>query len=1011
MDTGQRFTFFDYADLESDVCHQIESILSEVSKKTIELPWVVEEHKDVGTSTSVSEACEMVHHPEPVASSSSSEALISNPNPPLAIPAGQQTPYPSIACPPMSFYPPSVPPPMGLIQGPPHHAVMPTFYHPQYQPAMMFSPAHGVYYSLVAGGEAQVLQQHAMLPEARSEMGSNMYHHGSMPMPVMPMPSGMHMTSGMPVPSGMQMSSGMNMPSGMPGPSSMQMQTRGMPVQSGMHASHQRIISTMAAPVQAASHGGVSGVHQSQVTSHSGVPGMHPKPVSSATITSSLAGHSRAAVHDVATGMSDNSQPINNVPLRGTTNTETEGYTGQEPMQKHGQHLDQPSFSHHQQQGQQHQQQSQSLAVLDQSQSDKASSLVTSVPSTSPPTSVTSSDSHQSNPIIGEDAVSFTHDINKVSEKADNSKGEYGTLNNNRSVDSAGEAACQSADICLPCEGTLQITGSEVNHEAALIRKEPVNETSVINNLEHSPDDVEANAIESPTTSAGIKLESHVDGEIAKSSLTPTPPAGTSKQRVMSWASLLQNTPSATNAIVISVDSRQSAAKSACEARASTNVKDMPAIVEPPVDASTEEKSRKQLSEWLKNHQPSHRSVSLQPRGLTNRGNWCYVNATLQALLACPPFYHLLKHLPERSSNFWDTNKMPVIKSMLEFVNEFSAIQVKSIEKHSVNAKGTVRVDIKCGMSFEPVYIYKMLQDIDYEAFKHGQQEDAEEFLSCILNRLHDEMVSAIKYMDRVEGDSKASPAPGSDDLSNGNHNGDIEHTGNGDDSGADNTRWEQVRSRNRTVYNCVANGESSPVSAIFRGQICSVLHQLGQKESASLQPFFTLQLDIQSENIKSVQDALDQLVSKESLQGYTCTKSKQEVDATRRTLIEELPPVLVLHLKWFTYNKNGGLQKCMKQVDFDVDLELNKELLTGNAAKSKNSTNHRRYKLFAAVNHIGARAVGGHYTADIFHPGYNCWMRCDDDSVTSVPVAAVTRYSVPKVPYLIFYRRLDLTS
>jgi len=43
------------------------------------------------------------------------------------------------------------------------------------------------------------------------------------------------------------------------------------------------------------------------------------------------------------------------------------------------------------------------------------------------------------------------------------------------------------------------------------------------------------------------------------------------------------------------------------------------------------------------------------------------------------------------------------------------------------------------------------------------------------------------------------------------------------------------------------ADNESSPISAIFRGQICSILHQAGQKESATLQSFFTLQLDVQA--------------------------------------------------------------------------------------------------------------------------------------------------------------------
>ena len=56
-----------------------------------------------------------------------------------------------------------------------------------------------------------------------------------------------------------------------------------------------------------------------------------------------------------------------------------------------------------------------------------------------------------------------------------------------------------------------------------------------------------------------------------------------------------------------------------------------------------------------------------------------------------------------------------------------------------------------------------------------------------------------------------------------------------------------------------------------------SVVYQQSSRESATLQPFFTLQLDIQSDKIRTVQDALESLVARESVQGYT-TKTKQEV-------------------------------------------------------------------------------------------------------------------------------------
>lgn len=57
-------------------------------------------------------------------------------------------------------------------------------------------------------------------------------------------------------------------------------------------------------------------------------------------------------------------------------------------------------------------------------------------------------------------------------------------------------------------------------------------------------------------------------------------------------------------------------------------------------------------------------TVSLLPRGLTNRSNYCYINSILQALLACPPFYNLLKALPLPNNRNPKNSPMPLIDSM-----------------------------------------------------------------------------------------------------------------------------------------------------------------------------------------------------------------------------------------------------------------------------------------------------------------------------------------------------------
>ena len=70
------------------------------------------------------------------------------------------------------------------------------------------------------------------------------------------------------------------------------------------------------------------------------------------------------------------------------------------------------------------------------------------------------------------------------------------------------------------------------------------------------------------------------------------------------------------------------------------------------------------------------------------------------------------------------------------------------------------------GTSFEPSSVYEMLSNIRSETFQvEGRQEDAEEFLSCLLDGLHDEMIEVMKFSeDEGAGETKPNPTTDEED-------------------------------------------------------------------------------------------------------------------------------------------------------------------------------------------------------------------------------------------------------
>jgi len=69
------------------------------------------------------------------------------------------------------------------------------------------------------------------------------------------------------------------------------------------------------------------------------------------------------------------------------------------------------------------------------------------------------------------------------------------------------------------------------------------------------------------------------------------------------------------------------------------------------------------------------------------------------------------------------------------------------------------------------------------------------------------------------------------------------------------------------------------------------------------------------------------------------------------------------------------------------------------------------------AVYHDGEEAHKGHYVADTFHPsggslwGQFGWIRYDDTQVTGVNETQILKPLLPRVPYLLYYRRVDTLS
>uniref|UniRef100_A0A3P9IM91 Ubiquitin carboxyl-terminal hydrolase 15 n=1 Tax=Oryzias latipes TaxID=8090 RepID=A0A3P9IM91_ORYLA len=170
-----------------------------------------------------------------------------------------------------------------------------------------------------------------------------------------------------------------------------------------------------------------------------------------------------------------------------------------------------------------------------------------------------------------------------------------------------------------------------------------------------------------------------------------------------------------------------------------------------------------------------------------------------------------------------------------------------------------------------------------------------------------------------------------------------------------------------------------------------SIVEDFDKHESMEYKP--------QKKAFFKLKDCIDLFTTKEKLGAddpWYCPSCKQHQQATKKLDLWSLPPVLVVHLKRFSYSRYMR-DKLDSLVDFPLrDLDMSEFLINPNAGPC-------HYDLIAVSNHYGGMG-GGHYTAYAKNKDDGKWYNFDDSSVSPASEDQI----VSKAAYVLFYQRQD---